>query len=66
MRVTDAFDGGVISFDGCLILLREAERRLGLAKTAGCIRDRRKKALIVHTLAAMLRLWTPPVKQGNF
>ena len=35
---------------------REAERRLGLANTlAGCIRDRRNQALVVHSLAAMLR-----------
>ena len=51
-----AFDGGLISSDGGLVLLRGVERRLRLAETlAGCIRDRRKQALIVHTLAAMLR-----------
>ena len=34
-KVSGAFDGG-------LVLLREAERRLGLAETlAGCIHDRR-------------------------
>ena len=55
-KVTAAFDGGLISSDGGLVLLREAERSLGLAETmAGCIRDRRNPALIVHTLAAMLR-----------
>ena len=48
--MTDAFDGG-------LVLLREAERRLGLAGTlAGCTRDRHNSAsLAVHTLSAMLR-----------
>ena len=66
-KVTAAFDGGLISSDGGLVLLREAERRLGLADTlAGCIRDQRNQALVVHTLAAMLRLWTPPVMQANF
>ena len=55
-KVTAAFDGGLISSDGGLVLLREAERRLGLADTlAGCIRDRRNQAQVVHTLAAMLR-----------
>ena len=55
-KVTAAFDGGLISSDGGLVLLREAERRLGLAETlAGCIHDRRKPALVVHSLAAMLR-----------
>ena len=44
-KVSAAFDGGLISSDGGLVLLREAERRLGLAKTlAGCIRDRRNQA----------------------
>ena len=47
--MTDAFDGG-------LVLLREAERRLGLTGTlAGCTRDRHNPALVVHTLSAMLR-----------
>ena len=56
LKVSAAFDGGLISSDGGLVLLREAERRLGLAKTlAGCIRDRRNQALVVHPLAAMLR-----------
>ena len=55
-KVTAAFDGGLISSDGGLVLLREAERRLGLADTlASCIRDRRNQAQVVHTLAAMLR-----------
>ena len=55
-KVSAAFDGGLISSDGGLVLLREAERRLRLAETlAGCIRDRRNPALVVHTLAAMLR-----------
>ena len=55
-KVTAAFDGGLISSDGGLVLLRETERRLGLAETlASCIRDRRNPALVVHSLAAMLR-----------
>ena len=55
-KVSAAFDGGLISSDGGLVLLREAERRLSLAETlAGCIRDRRNQAQVVHSLAAMLR-----------
>ena len=43
-------------FGGGLLLLRGAERRLGLAETlAGCIREWRDPALVVHTLSAMLR-----------
>lgn len=55
-KVTAAFDGGLISSNGGLLLLREAERRLGLAdQLAGCVRDRRDPAQTVHTLPEMLR-----------
>ena len=65
-KVSAAFDGGPISSDGGLVLLRETERHLGLAETlAGCIHDQRNQAQVVHSLAAMLRLWTPPVMQAN-
>ena len=44
------------TIDGGLVLLREAERSLRLAETlAGCIRDRRNQAQVVHSLSAMLR-----------
>ncbi len=55
-KVTLAFDGGLISSDGGLVLLREAECRLGLAELlANCLRDRRDPALVSHSLAEMLR-----------
>lgn len=55
-KVTAAFDAGAVSSDGGLLLLREAERRLGLADLlAGCLRDRRDPTLIDHTLPEMLR-----------
>ncbi len=55
-KVTADFAGGSISSDGGLVLLRAAERRLGLAETlAGCIREWRDPARAVHTLPAMLR-----------
>ena len=55
-KVTGAFDGGLISSDGGLVLLREEERRLGLANlVAACFRDRRDPALVSHSLAEMLR-----------
>ena len=55
-KVTADFAGGSISSDGGLVLLRAAERRLGLAGTlAGCIREWRDPARTVHTLPAMLR-----------
>ena len=55
-KVTADFEGGSISSDGGLVLLREAERWLGLAGTlAGCIREWRDPAQVDHTLPAMLR-----------
>jgi hypothetical protein len=54
-KLTAAFDGGRLSSDGGLLLLRAAERRLGLAgRLAGCIRDRRDPAAIRHSVAEML------------
>ena len=54
--MTADLDRGLISSDGGVALLREAERRLGLAETlAGCIRDWRDPATVVHTRPAMLR-----------
>lgn len=55
-KVTAAFDGGLLSSDGGLLLLRETERRLGLAnRLAGCLRDRRDPQRLSHTVAEMLR-----------
>lgn len=54
-KVKAAFDGGSISLDGCLLVLREAERRLGVsALLAKCIRDRRDRAQISHQVDEML------------
>ena len=45
--VTADFGGGLISSDGGVVLLREAERRLGLADTlASCIREWRDPATV--------------------
>ena len=39
-KVTADFAGGALSSDGGLVLLRAAERRLGLAEAlAGCIQE---------------------------
>ena len=55
-KVTADSGGGLISSDGGLVLLRGAERRLGLAEAlAGCIQDWRDPERVVHTLPAMLR-----------
>ncbi len=55
-KVTADFEGESISSDGGLVLLRAAERRVGLAEAlAGCIREWRDPERVVHTLPAMLR-----------
>ena len=55
-KLTASFDGGQLSSDGGLLLLREAERRLGLAgRLAGAIRDRRDPARIDHTLPELFK-----------
>lgn len=55
-KVTAAFDGGRLSSDAGVLLLREVERKLGIAeRLAGCVRDGRDPARIQHTVADMLR-----------
>ncbi|MFI5024917.1 MAG: IS1380 family transposase [Alphaproteobacteria bacterium] len=56
-KVSVAFDGGLLSSDGGVMLLRDVERRMGLAELlAGSLTDRRDAARIDHDLVAMLRL----------
>jgi hypothetical protein len=56
-KVSVAFDGGMLSSDAGVLLLRGVERRLGIAaRLAGCINDRRDPARIDHTVEEMLRL----------
>ncbi len=55
-KVTAAFDGGRLTSDGGVMLLSEAERRLGLAdKLAGVIADSRDQSRVTHTLPDILR-----------
>jgi hypothetical protein len=55
-KVTAAFDGGLISSDGGVLLLAGADRRLGLINTlAAIIPDHRNPALITHTMSDILR-----------
>ena len=56
-KVSMGFDGGQLSSDAGVLLLRSVERKLGLAeRLASCIREWRKPELIVHSLEEMLRL----------
>jgi len=55
-KVAAAFDGGRLTSDGGVLLLAEAERRLGLAdKLAAVIADGRDPTRVIHRLPDILR-----------
>jgi hypothetical protein len=55
-KVTAAFDGGLISSDGGVLLLAGADKQLGLIDMlAGLMPDDRNPALITHSMADILR-----------
>ena len=50
------FDGGRLSSDGGVLLLRGIEKRLGIAaRLAGCLTDGRDPASTTHSYADMIR-----------
>ena len=54
--VVAKFDGGLLSADGGVLMLREIEQRLRVAdRLAGCIEDPRAPDQITHTLADIIR-----------
>jgi hypothetical protein len=56
-KVSVTFDGGMLSSDAGVLLLRGVERRLGIAaRLAACLNDRRDRDRIDHTVEEMLRL----------
>jgi hypothetical protein len=55
-KITAAFDGGLISSDGGVLLLAAADKKLGLIDTLAAIMpDHRDPDLITHTMADILR-----------
>jgi hypothetical protein len=55
-KVTAAFDGGRLTSDGGVLLLAQAERRMGIAgHLANCIADPRDQSRVVHGLAEILQ-----------
>lgn len=56
-RVVEAnFEGGAISSDGGLLLLREVDQRLGLLEAvAGILPDPRRPLLVKHQTEQLLR-----------
>src|SRR6478735_8752629 len=60
-KLTAAFDGGLISSDGGVLLLAGADKRLGLIDTlAAIIPDHRDPDLITHSMADILRARVSP------
>lgn len=56
-KLSVGFDGGQLSSDAGVLLLRGVESKLGLAdRLAACIRDKRDPDLIEHTIEEMLKL----------
>ena len=54
--VVARFDGGRLSSEGGLLVLREVERRLGLAdRLAACLKDPRAPEKVVHRLTEIIR-----------
>jgi len=54
-RLDVRFDGGLLSSDGGILLLREVEQRLGVAdRLAACIKDPRSPEHITHSLADII------------
>ena len=55
-KVMAAFDGGRLTSDGGVLLLAQAERRLGIAgRLAACIADPRDQSRVTHDLDDILR-----------
>ena len=55
-KVTAAFDRGLLTSDGGVLLLAQAERAVGIAgRLAGCIADPRDQSRVVHGLTDILR-----------
>jgi DDE family transposase len=56
-KVSVAFDGGMLSSDADVLLLRDVERRQGIAaRLAACLSDHRDPNPIDHTSARRLEL----------
>ena len=54
-KVKVRFDGGKITSDAGVLLLREVEKRIGLMDgLAQCLTDHRKQRLIEHTVKELL------------
>jgi hypothetical protein len=65
-KVSVAFDGGMLSSDGGVLLLRNIEKQLGIAeRLSRCMKDQRDPDLIKHTVEEMLRLRMFAIAAGH-
>jgi hypothetical protein len=65
-EVVAAFDGGAVTSDAGVLLLRQADRRLGLMKQIGrVIPDPRRQASCTHDLLSLLRQRVYGIALGN-
>ena len=54
--ITATFDGGHLSSDGGVLILREIEKRLGIAAMlSACVPDARDPSRVIHTHTDMIR-----------
>ena len=64
-KLSVGFDGGQLSSNGGVLLLRGAEKKIGIcARLAACIRDRRNPERIEHPLEEMFKLRTFAIASG--
>ena len=64
-KVTAAFDGGRITSDGGVMLLSQADWRIGIVdRIAGMIDDPRDPALITHSVASIVRARVLAIARG--
>jgi hypothetical protein len=64
--IVTKFDGGLLSSDGGIVVLREVEQRLGVAdRMAACIKDPRAPDQITHTLADIIRFRLLMIAAGH-
>ena len=55
-KIQASLDAALLSSDGGLLLLREVERKLGIAeRLAACLHDLRAAEKVRHTVAEMIR-----------
>jgi hypothetical protein len=54
-RVVSAFDGGAVTSDAGMVLLREADRAIGLTKrVSACFSDHRRADQVIHALPTLI------------